>query len=324
VKRRTFIAGLGSAAAWPVAARAQQPAMPLVGYLHGTSAEPPEDLLAAFRRGLSEMGYIDGRNVTISIHAAEQNNRLRGPVAELLARHVAVLFATTLGAAAVAKAATATIPIVFSGAGDPVRLGLVATLNRPGGNATGMASLSVELESKRLELLRELVPSAAVIGFLRNPATLPSNESIADLESVARSLGQQIVFLNASTAAEIDAAFATAMRQRVNALLVATSAFFRSQRNQIVALAASHAIPASYYDREFVVAGGLMSYGQNTPERVHQAAIYVGRILKGEKPADLPVQQPTRFEFVLNLTTAKALGLPVPSSILIRTDEVIE
>jgi putative tryptophan/tyrosine transport system substrate-binding protein len=245
-------------------------------------------------------------------------------VAELLARRVAVLFATTLGAAVVAKAATATIPIVFSGAGDPVRLGLVASLNRPGGNVTGMASLSVELESKRLELLRELVPSAAVVGFLRNPATLPSSESMADLESAAGSVGQQIVFLNASTAAEIDAAFATAMRQRVNALLVATSAFFRSQRNQIVALAARHAIPASYYDREFVVAGGLMSYGQNTPERVHQAAIYVGRILKGEKPADLPVQQPTRFEFVLNLKTAKTLGITVPLTLLGRADEVIE
>jgi putative ABC transport system substrate-binding protein len=326
MRRREFITLLGGAAGWPVAAYAQQrSALPVIGRLFSSDTQLDE-LPSAFRKGLSDMGYVEGRNVIIEYRVTDQVDRLAAFAAELVERRVTVILALTLTAAAAAKAATATIPIVFTGGNDPVRSGLVASLNRPGGNLTGATNLSIELEPKRLELLREVVPQAALMGILSNPRAFINARSMSDLQAAARSVGQEIVILNARTVEEIDAAFATAAARRVGALLVDNSftQLFSNRRDQIVALAERYAIPAIYAGRGFVSAGGLMSYGPTNFEMPHQAGIYVGHILKGEKPADLPVMQPTRFTFVLNLKTAKALGLDVPTATLLRADEVIE
>ena len=279
-----------------------------------------------FRKGLSDMGYVEGRNVIIEHRWTDQPDRLPALAAELVERRVTVILARTLTAAAAAKAATATIPIVFTGGGDPVRGGLVASLNRPGGNLTGVTILSIELGPKRLELLREAVPQAALIGILSNPWALSNVVSMSDIQAAARSVGQEIVILNIRTGEEIDAAFATAAARHVGALLVDTSIsqLFSNRRDQIVALADRYTIPAVYTNRGFVSAGGLMSYSADNFDMPHQAGIYVGRILKGEKPADLPVMQPTRFEFVLNLKTAKVLGLDIPLKLRAFANEVIE
>jgi putative ABC transport system substrate-binding protein len=325
MKRREFIAGLGSAAAWPVVTYAQQrSALPVIGILR-TSGTQLGDIPSPFRKGLSDMGYVEGRNVIIEDRWTDQVDRLPALAAELVARRVTVILAQTLTAAAAAKAATTTIPIVFTGGGDPVRSGLVASLNRPGGNLTGVTSLLIELRPKRLEMLREVVPQAALIGILSNPRVLSNVVSMSNLQAAARSVGQEIVILNAPTAEEIDAAFATAAARRVGALLVDTSigTFLGRVRDQVVALAERYAIPAIYDGRVWVSAGGLMS-GADNFDMPHQAGIYLGRILKGEKPADLPVVQATKFEFVLNLKTAKVLGLDIPLKLRAFATEVIE
>jgi len=324
MRRREFIAlASGAAAAWPLAARAQQAAMPVIGYLTNGAGLKANNV-AAFRKGLSEMGFVEGRNVSFDIRGTEQYDQFPALALELVNRRVAAIFAFSLTAAAAAKAATATIPIVFSGAGDPVRVDLVTSLNRPGGNITGMTSLGVELGPKRLELMRELVPRAGVIGVLTNPTGITSLGNMTDLQAAARSVGQEVIILNASTVDEIDAAFATAAGRRSGGLLIDVSGFFINRRDQIVALAARHAIPANYSIRDFVEVGGLISYGHDLSESNHQAGVYVGRILKGEKPADLPVLQPTKFELVINLKTARALRLEIPAKLLALTDEVIE
>jgi len=325
MKRREFITLLGgAAAAWPLAARAQQPAMPVVGYLTNGAGLNANNV-KAFRKGLSEMGFVEGRrNVAFDTQATDQYGQFPALALELADRKVAAIFAFSLTAAAAAKAATATIPIVFSGAGDPVRVGLVASLNRPGGNVTGVTNLGVELGPKRLELMRELMPQAAVIGVVTNPTGITSLGNMTDLQAAARSVGQEIIVLNARTVDEIDATFAVAAERRFSGLLIDVSGFFIGRRDQIVALAARYAIPATYSTRDFVEAGGLMSYGHDISESNRQAGVYIGRILKGEKPADLPVLQPTKFEFVINLKTAKALGLTIPPRVLARADEVIE
>jgi putative tryptophan/tyrosine transport system substrate-binding protein len=323
MRRREFITLLGVAAAWPLAARAQQPAMPTIGYLTNGAGLNANNV-GAFRKGLSEMGFVEGRNVAFDIRVTEQYDKFPALALELVDRRVAAIFAFSITAAAAAKAATATIPIVFLGAGDPVRVGLVTSLNRPGGNVTGMTSLGVELGPKRLELMRELVPQAAVIGILTNPTGITSLGNMTDVQAAARSVGQEIIILNASSVDEIDAAFTTAAEQRFGGLLIDVSGFFIGRRDQIVALAARHAIPANYSSRDFVEVGSLMSYGQDFSESNRQAGVYVGRIVKGERPADLPVLQPAKFEFVINLRTAKALSLTVPPTLLARADEVIE
>jgi putative ABC transport system substrate-binding protein len=324
MKRRDFIVLLGSAAAWPLAARAQQKAMRVVGYLHPGSLEGQAILtLATFRQGLSEAGYVEGQTLAIEYRWAESHyDRLPALAAELVGRKVD-LIAAVGNAALAAKSATATIPIVFMGVGEPVAMGLVASLARPGGNLTGFSNLIGELMSKRLELLSELVPQAKVIALLVNPHG-PSFGIIRDLQEAAHAKGMQLGILQAGTEGEIDAAFASLVEQHAAALLVAGDVFFFSRREQIVALAARHAVPASYPWRDVVTAGGLISYGIDNTVVWRQAGIYAGRILKGVNPADLPVQQPTTFELVVNLNTAKALGLTVPPSILARADEVIE
>jgi putative ABC transport system substrate-binding protein len=328
MKRREFIALLGgAAAAWPLAARAQQLAAPVIGYLSGASAWEFAHLAAAFRRGLNETGYVEHRNVGIEYRWAEgRYERLPALADELVRRPVTVIAATGGAAAALAaKAATTTIPIVFSTGGfDPVEMGLVASFNRPGGNVTGVYSLAATLEPKRLGLLRELVPTDATIAVLMNP-TNPNTESQVKITSeAARSVGQQIHFLNASTERDLDAAFATMAQLRLGALLVGPDPFFYSRRDHIVALAARYAIPAIYEERSFAVAGGLVSYGTSFTDAYRHVGVYTAKILKGDKPADLPVFGLTRFEFVINLKTAKALGLDVPAKLLALTDEVIE
>jgi putative ABC transport system substrate-binding protein len=326
VKRREFITALGGAAAWPVAAQAQQP-MPVIGFLDPRSPHTLADQLRAFRQGLKETGYVEGENVAIEYRWAEnQFDRLPALAAELVRRRVAVI-ATNGGppTALAAKGATATIPIVFIVGEDPVRLGLVASLARPGGNLTGINFVSSELVAKRLELLRELVPGTTRVAVLVNPANAANTETaLRDVEPAASAVGLQIQVLNADTSREIDAAFATIVRERPDALFSASSPYFTSRRIQLVQLAARHAIPATYAGRQYVEVGGLMSYGANIASAWRQLGVYAGRILKGAKPADLPVVQASKLELVINHQTARMLGLTVPDKLLVGADEVIE
>jgi putative ABC transport system substrate-binding protein len=328
MKRRQFICVLGSlAVAWPLVARAEERAMPVIGFLNGASAAAWAPFVSAFRGGLKEAGFAEGQNVVIEYRWADgQYDRLPSLAAELVNRHVAVIAATggTVSALA-AKAATATIPIVFtSGGDDPVKYGLVASLNRPAGNATGMTLSTSVLGAKRLELIRELVPAATVIAVLLNPTSSAAEQNIKDIQMTARALSQQVEILSASIEADFDTAFATVFRRRDRALLVGADPFFNSHRDEIIALASRYGVPAIYEFREFTMAGGLMSYGPDLADAYRQVGVYAGRILKGAKPADLPVVQPTKFELVINLKTAKALGITMPTSILVRADEFIE
>jgi putative tryptophan/tyrosine transport system substrate-binding protein len=326
MKRREFITLLGGAAAWPLAARAQQPAMPVVGFVRITTPEDSAHLVAAFRAGLNEAGYVEGQNVRIEYrYALNQLDRLPAIMAELIGRGVSVLAATggTISGRA-AKAATTTVPIVFTTGDDPVRVGLVASLSRPGGNLTGVSVFTARLGSKRLGLLREMVPTASPIAVLVNPTNPDTVEEAKDIQEAARGLGVQILLLRAGTADDIDGAFATLVEQKARALIVGADPFFTSQRGQISARAARHLLASMWSARVEVEAGGLMCYGASIPGVYRQAGIYVGRILKGAKPADLPVQLPTAFNLVINLQTAKALGLNVPPTLLASADEVIE
>jgi ABC-type uncharacterized transport system substrate-binding protein len=328
VKRREFITLLGGgAAAWPLAARAQQTAMPVIGLLNPTSPDGMTERLGGFRQGLKETGYVEGENVAIEYRWAEnQVDRLPALAADLVRRRVAVIAATGGPAVALAaKVTTTTIPIVFAVAQDPVILGLVASLARPGGNLTGINFFTAELAAKRLELLRELVPAAVRVAVLVNPSNATTTEStLRDVEAAARAVGLQIQIFNASTSREIDAAFATLVRENPDALFVAGDAFFSSRRMQLTHLASRHAIPAIYPSREDAKAGGLMSYGTSFPDTWRQMGVYAGRILKGAKPADLPVVQSAKFELVINAQTARMLGLTVPDKLLVAADEVIE
>jgi ABC-type uncharacterized transport system substrate-binding protein len=326
MRRREFIAGLGGAAAWPLAARAQRPALPVVGFVGAGSADTSAGLTAAFRKGLGESGYVEGQNVTVEYHWLDgQYGRLPALMADLVRRRVAVIGTPVAVTAMAAKAATATIPIVFGVGDDPVKLGLVASLARPGGNATGVNYFFTEVVGKRLGLLHELVPKAVRFAVLVNPANPTIAEStLREVQEPARTIGLQIHVLNASTMNEIDAAFASLAGERPDALFVAPDAFFFSRRVQLANLAARDRIPATYSDRDYVIAGGLMSYGTNTADRYRQVGLYTGSILKGAKPADLPVVQSTKFEFVINLQTTKLLGIDVPPGLLAITDEVIE
>jgi len=327
MKRREFITLLGGAVAWPLAARAQQPAMPIVGLVGPRSPEESTRLGAAFRKALNETGYIEAQNVMVEYHWLEgKYDRLPALMADLVRRRVAVIATPAFTAAApVVKAATTTIPIVFGVAEDPVKLGLVASFARPGGNATGINFLASEVAAKRLGLLHDLVPKAVRIAVLINPANAPTAETtLRETSEAAHGLGLQIQILNASTSREIEAAFATLVRERPDALFIAPDGFFTSRRVQFATLAAHHRVPAAYFSREFVEVGGLMSYGSDISDVYRQVGVYTGQILKGAKPADLPVVQSTKFEFVINMQTAKALGLEVPPQLLASADEVIE
>jgi putative tryptophan/tyrosine transport system substrate-binding protein len=326
MKRREFITLLGGAAmTWPLTARAQQ-AMPLIGFLSSRSPGESAGVVAAFRQGLTETGFVEGQNLTIAFRWAEgRYDRLPALAAELVSLRVAVLYAAGGPPSALAaKAATSAIPIVFSADSDPVGLGLVASLNRPGGNVTGMSLFASDLWAKNVELLKELVPTASVMAYLVNPSSPNVAGYLKGAAQAASALGIDIHLLNASTEHELDEAFAALAKLRAGGLIVPNEPFLDSQRDRITALAASNAVPALYNLREYVVAGGLASYGPSLPDSYRRAAMYAGRILKGEKPADLPVQVPTKFEFVINLKTAKALGLIVPPTLLARADEVIE
>ena len=323
MRRRDFIAAGGATVAWPLAARAQQSAMPAVGFLNTVSAVPFARMADGFRQGLQEVGYAEGQNVTIEYRWAEGHiDQLPALARDLVSRQVAVIAATGGPAAGLAaKAATSTIPIVFVSGADPVKAGLIANFNRPGGNITGISPLSSALGSKRLEILHTLVPKATAIGILVNPNY---DAEVHDAQAAADAISLQVKILNASSVTEIDAAFASLKQQTIGALFVANDPYLDSQRDQIITLAAHNAIPAMYYTREYAVAGGLISYGANLADAYRQAGVYCGKILKGGKPGDLPVLQPTNFELIINLKAAKTLGLEVPPQLIALADEVIE
>jgi putative tryptophan/tyrosine transport system substrate-binding protein len=326
IRRRKFLAMLGGAAAWPLAVRAQQPAMPMIGFLSSRSPGESEGLVAAFRQGLRETGFVEGRNLTIAFRWADgRYDRLPALAAELVDLRVALIFAAGGPPTAFAvKAATSTIPIVFSAVSDPVEIGLVPSLKQPGGNITGMAVFNATLAGKRIELTKELIPTATVIGYLLHPADQGSATESKGALAAARALGIELKVLNASSEDELETAFAAVAKLRADALIVAGEPFFDSKRERIVALSARGDVAAVYAWREYVLAGGLMSYGTDLPQSYHEAAIYAGKILKGEKPAGLAVKQPTKFRLAVNLKTAKTLGLKVPPTLLAHADEVIE
>ena len=321
IRRREFITLLGGAAAWPLAARAQQPAMPVIGFLNSTSPGPYAHLVAAFRQGLKDSGYLEGQNIAIEFRWAEgRDDQLPALAADLVSRQVAVLFGAGPAAARAAKAATASIPVVFTSGDDPVKIGLVSSLNRPGANVTGVNLLFSEVQTKRLELLRGLIPTAKAVGFVFDPEIPPRME----VEPAARHLGLKLHAVSVAAEHDIDAAFASFADHRIDGVLVGTSPRLFSWRARVIALAAHASLPTIYDDRQFVVDGGLMSYGTSATDAFRLAGIYASRILKGEKPADLPVQQSTKFELLINLRTAKALGLEIPDKLLALADEVIE
>jgi putative tryptophan/tyrosine transport system substrate-binding protein len=326
MRRREFITILGSAAAWPLAARAQQPAMPVIGFLGAPTPAPYARYVAAIHQGLKEAGYVEGQNVRFEYRWAEGHyDKLPALAAELVGQHVAVI--VPIGGApptVAAKDATTTIPIVFNTGADPVKSGFVASLNRPGGNATGVAMLNAELQAKRFELLHELVPNAGLIAVLVNPTNPEAEIQVQDVQRAARTISQRVLILHASTERELSMAFATLVQEGADALLVSGDPFFTSQPILFVVLTARHAIPAIYPWRSHVDAGGLMSYGASLLDSYRQAGVYTGRILKGEKPTDLPILQPTKLELIVNLKTAMALGINVPATVLARADEVIE
>jgi putative ABC transport system substrate-binding protein len=326
MQRRQFIALLGgTVATWPLAAVAQQSAIPTIGFLRSTRPDASTDLLVALRKGLKETGYVEGENLTIEYRWAEnQQERLSALAADLVRQRCLVIIAGGVNAAFAAKAATATIPIIFATGVDPIKSGLVGSLNRPGGNITGQFTVSASVAGKQLGLLREVVPKAAVIGMLLNPTSPNSAVQEREAQAAARDLGQQLHVFKASTEHDIDSAFATLIHYQIGALLIGANALFTGQLDQLVALAARHAMPTLHYTRDFVEAGGLMSYGTSIRDAYRQIGVYVGRVLKGEKPADLPIIQSSTFELVINLKTAKTLGLTVPYGLLNAADEVIE
>jgi putative tryptophan/tyrosine transport system substrate-binding protein len=326
MNRREIIAGLGSAAAWPLTTRAQQPVLPVIGLLSFQSAEADyKDVTVTILQGLKETGFVEGQNVAVEYRYAEnQLDRLPALAADLVRRHVAVIVASGNEATLAAKAATTTIPIVFVSGADPVASGLVAGLNRPGGNVTGVANLMAELGPKRLQLVHEFLPNATLFGVLVDPASRITQSVVPDIQAAARTLGLQLLIVDVRTDSDLETAFESFSQQRVGAVLFGTGTFFSRRMEQLAALAARHSLPAIYQYREFALAGGLTSYGSSARYFYHQVGIYVGRILKGEKPADLPVQQITKIEFVINLKTAKALGLTIPETLLATADQVIE
>jgi putative ABC transport system substrate-binding protein len=323
--RRTFISAVaGGVLAAPCTARSQQPAMPVIGFVRSSSLKEASHLVAAFRQGLKDTGYVEGQNVAIEFRSADDHyERLPAIIDELIGRPAAVLVANA-GAARAAKAATTTVPIVFATGGDPIREDLVASFSRPGQNITGVSFLGNKLGAKKLELVRALVPKARTIGVLENPNSPSSQTELMDVLTAARAVGQHVIVLKASIERDFEMAFTTLVHERAAALLVTGDALFTSRRDRLIALAARHAVPTIYSDKPFVETGGLMSYGASVTEAYRQVGIYTGRILKGAKPADLPVMQPTKFELVINAKTAKALGLTIPPAVLARTDEVIE
>jgi putative ABC transport system substrate-binding protein len=326
MRRRAFILALGGAAAWPLAARAQQPTMPVIGWMSGRSPEDSAHLLAAFRQGLSEAGFVDGQNVSMDYRWARgQYEKLPALAADLVSRGVAVLVGVGGDVSAIAaKQATATIPVVFGMGGDPIKAGLVDSFNRPGGNATGYTLLTNEMEAKRVGLLHQLLPGIPLIGALLNPNFPPAARQLHDIEDATRSIGRKLFVAKASNDTELNAAFLSLVRQQVGAVLVAADPYFDTRRDRIVAFAAENRLPAMYQFREFAVAGGLISYGPSITDLYRQGGVYAGRILKGTRPADLPVLQPTKFELVINAKTANALGLVVPDAMQLLADEVIE
>jgi len=325
MRRRKFITLIGAAAAWPLAARSQQAALPMIGFLNGGSPAEYAPMVAAFREGLKELGYVEGQNVAIEFRWAEgKYERLSALGTDLVRRQVAAIAATSTPAAQAAKALTATVPIVFTTGADPVQLGLVASLNQPGGNVTGVSFLVNELTKKQFEVLHQILPKAALIGFLVNPAVAYARSQTTEAQDAARALGRQLFVVTARTEGEIDAAFAALVKKLAGGVITISDPFLNSRRDQIVALAARHSLPALYPVRDYVAAGGLMSYGTSIIGAYRQVGVYTGRILKGEKPADLPVMRPTKLELVINLKTAKALDLTIPPALIALADEVIE